>query len=283
MQGAIVTEAANLDDLSKFLVAANEGDFIFRERDSGADMYIIRNGQVELLKTRAGSECQVALLEAGDFFGEMSLLEDQPREVSARAVGPVELLRIDATTFDRIVQEAPEIPVRMLRMLCRRLHEYQEHEDRAAAIAMGPLPGISKEAASAPAARLSGAMPRYTPAAEPAPAEPPPVPIVAVLVDPKSKKMFDLSDGGESTVGRVDRLTGFSPDIDLSSLDTQRTLSRRHAKIVRKDGDYYVREEIGTRNGTFVNGTRVQTGVDVKLASGDNVRFGMIDTVFELR
>ncbi|HEV3142240.1 MAG TPA: cyclic nucleotide-binding domain-containing protein, partial [Vicinamibacterales bacterium] len=110
-----MTEAGNLDDLSKFLTSAEAGDFIFKEQDSGVDMYIIRNGQVELLKQYAGGERQIAMLEAGDFFGEMSLLEDQPREVSARAVGPVELLRIDATTFDRIVQEAPEIPVRMLR------------------------------------------------------------------------------------------------------------------------------------------------------------------------
>ena len=104
----------------------------------------------------------------------------------------------------------------------------------------------------------------------------------AALVDPQSRKRFDLS-AGHATVGRADRQLGFTPDIDLSELDTQRTLSRRHATIVSRDGDYYVREEIGTRNGTFVNDTRVQTGVDVKIASGDRVRFGMIETVFEIR
>jgi len=272
---------ADLDDLSKFLLSADAGAFIFKEQESGADMYIIRSGQVELLKKHGGSERQILLLEAGDFFGEMSLLEGGPREVSARAVGPVELLRIDASTFDRIVQEAPEIPVRMLRKLCKRLREYQEHDARAAAIAMGPIPSVS------------GSMKAHPPVA-PEP-EPPPVPPAvpagavdtptigaAVLVDPTSRKMFELS-AGESTVGRVDRLTGFSPDVDLSSLDTQRTLSRRHAKIVQKGGDYFVREEIGTRNGTFVNGQRVQTGVDVKLTSGDRVRFGMIETTFEIR
>lgn len=105
---------------------------------------------------------------------------------------------------------------------------------------------------------------------------------IAVLIDPASRKMFELS-AGESTIGRVDRLNGYSPDIDLSSLDSQRTLSRRHARIVHKGDDYFVHEEIGTRNGTFVNGERVQTGTDVKLASGDRVRFGMIETIFEIR
>src|SRR5438552_8801532 len=165
-------------------MSAAAGDFIYRENDASADMYIIRNGQVELLKQNAGSERQVALLEAGDFFGETSLLEDHARETSARAVGAVELLRIDATTFDRIVQEAPEIPVRMLRKMCRRLREYQDQESRAAAIAMGPLsvggsvraPGGVAPAAAAPA---------------PAPA-PPASDRVAVLVDPTSNKMFEL-------------------------------------------------------------------------------------------
>ncbi|HEV3139877.1 MAG TPA: FHA domain-containing protein, partial [Vicinamibacterales bacterium] len=127
---------------------------------------------------------------------------------------------------------------------------------------------------------LSSAAPSFAPAPQPVSAPAPGG--LAVLVDPTSKKMFELASG-ESTIGRVDRLTGFSPDVDLSSLDTQRTLSRRHAKIVRKDGDYFVREEIGTRNGTFVNGERVQTGVDVKLAPGARIRFGMIETVFEIR
>jgi len=60
-------------------------------------------------------------------------------------------------------------------------------------------------------------------------------------------------------------------------------LSRRHARIVHRRGDYFVHEEIGTRNGTFVNGERVQTGTDVKLASGHRVRFGTTETMFEIR
>jgi CRP-like cAMP-binding protein len=256
-------EALNADDLSSYLVSAKAGDFIFREHDAGADMFIIRSGRVELLKEYAGQERQIALLEVGDFFGEMSLLEDQPRELSARAVGGVELLRIDASTFDRIVQEAPEIPVRMLRKLARRLRDYQDHDSRAAAIAMGPL---------AP----KPAVPQPAPAAAPATK-------AARLVDPVSHKAFALDGLTEATIGRIDRATGFTPDIDVTPLDAERTLSRRHAKIVSRDGEFFVREEMGTRNGTFVNGVRVQTGVDVKLSNGDRLRFGLVETVFEIR
>jgi hypothetical protein len=249
------------DDLSAYLVSAKTGDFIFKQRDAGADMYIIRSGRVELLKEYAGQERQLVVLEVGDFFGEMSLLEEQPREISARAVGPVELLRIDASTFDRIVQEAPEIPVRMLRKLARRLRDYQEHDARAAAIAMGSMAG--------------------TPAPDAVKAVVPGAPKHARLVDPASSASFPLEGPTEATIGRVDRATGFTPDIDITPLDAERTLSRRHAKIVARDGEYYVREEIGTRNGTFVNGVRVQTGVDVKLSNGDKLRFGLVEMVFK--
>ena len=142
----VQNEALNADDLTSYQVSAKAGELIFKEHDTGADMFIIRSGRVELLKEYAGQERQIAQLEVGDFFGEMSLLEDQTREVSARAAGPVELLRIDASTFDRIVQEAPEIPVRMLRKLARRLRDYQEHDARAAAIAMGPMAGTGNAA-----------------------------------------------------------------------------------------------------------------------------------------
>jgi hypothetical protein len=250
------------DDLSTYLVSAKTGDFVFRQNDPGADMFIIRSGRVELLKEYAGQERQLVVLEVGDFFGEMSLLEEQPREISARAVGPVELLRIDATTFDRIVSEAPEVPVRMLRKLARRLRDYQDHDARAAAIAMGSMAG-PPAAAPLDAAAVAPAAPKSV-----------------RLVDPVTGKSFSLDGLTEATIGRVDRATGFTPDIDITPLDAERTLSRRHAKIVARAGGYFVREEIGTRNGTFVNGDRLQTGVDVKLSNGDKLRFGLVETVF---
>jgi CRP-like cAMP-binding protein len=256
-------KTGSLDDPAEFTVAVKAGEFIFREGDAGKDMFLIREGQVKLAKHYAGQERQVELLEPGDFFGEMSLIDEQPRELSAQAVSDAELFRIDPSTFDLLIQEAPEIPIRMLQKLGRRLREHQEHEARAAAIAMGPLD---------PSPSDTSARPRRVALRK-----------LACLFIPGSHTRFDLAAQGESVVGRFDRSTGFTPDLDLTTLDTDRTIGRRHAKIVSRNGEYFVREETPTRNGTFVNDARVQTGVDQRLENGDRVRFGFVEMTFELR
>ena len=68
--------------------------------------------------------------------------------------------------------------------------------------------------------------------------------------------------------------------MDLSSLDTKRTLSRRHASITRDAGGWHLSEPKPTGNGTFVNDARVGAGARIKLSDGDRLRFGLVETVF---
>ena len=93
---------------------------------------------------------------------------------------------------------------------------------------------------------------------------------------------FFLAQSSETTIGRKDPVTGINPDVDLTPVDNQRSISRRHAKIYRRGPKFFVAEEIGTMNGTFVNGTRIETGVPMEIKEGDEVRFGVIETVFHL-
>ena len=72
-------------------------------------------------------------------------------------------------------------------------------------------------------------------------------------------------------VTRIDPVTGIRPDVDLTNLDGPRSVSRRHAKIVRLEGEFQVVEEIGTMNGTFVNGKRIATGSPMTLHDGDRL------------
>src|SRR5687767_4462192 len=96
------------------------------------------------------------------------------------------------------------------------------------------------------------------------------------LVHAASGMQFQLSTGSETTIGRKDPVTGILPDIDLTPVDTNRSVSRRHAKILKSDNDYHVLEEVGTVNGTYVNDQRIPTGVPVTLHNGDLVKIGLI-------
>ena len=213
----------------------------------------MHEGKVEILKNVQGVEKPMTVLEKGDFFGEMSLLEDLPRTASARTVTPCVLLRINGTTFDQMLRGNPEIAIRLLRKLSRRLRE----TDRMLAEGFA-RPGESSGPPTVVATRAAQR-----------------------LVHLRSGMEFRLAGSGETTVGRVDPVTGIEPEIDLSPVDVQRSVSRRHAQVVHKDSKFYVVEEIGTINGTFVNGLRVETGVPVELRPGDEVRFGLVDVVFE--
>ena len=264
----------SLDDVQRFRVNAARGDCLFEQGDSGEDMYLIESGSVELVVHVGSDERQLAKLEQGDFFGEMSLLDKLPRECTARVVEDCRLLRLDSSTFDLVAREVPEIPVRMLRKLARVLRHRLEDDARAAKLAWGAIEPPAKGMGADPAA-LTGTEALDSTGGE----EAPPVPDAVLLVSENDRE-FRLSSSDETTVGRPDPATGLTPDIDLSGLEHSLTLSRRHAQIRRGEDGFYVTEEVGTSNGTFVNERRIDTGVPVKLNQGDHVRFGLVDTVF---
>jgi pSer/pThr/pTyr-binding forkhead associated (FHA) protein len=71
--------------------------------------------------------------------------------------------------------------------------------------------------------------------------------------------------------------------VDLTPVDDKRSISRRHARIKREgDGTFCVVEDVGTMNGTFVNGVRLVAGRPVPVTAGDTVVFGTIQCRFEI-
>ena len=104
----------------------------------------------------------------------------------------------------------------------------------------------------------------------------------ARLTEIETGIIFPLADSKETTVGRVDPVTGIKPDIDLTPVDGKRSISRRHARIRRdKGGGFSVIEDVGTMNGTFVNGVRLVAGRGAPVVAGDTVVFGTIQCRFE--
>ncbi len=75
------------------------------------------------------------------------------------------------------------------------------------------------------------------------------------------------------SIGREDPSTGALPDIDLTAMDVKRVVSRRHAEITFRDGGAELRD-VGSTNGTWINGTALPVLAFRPLNSGDKVSFG---------
>jgi len=249
------------DSLEPMRTQFAEGAVIFAEGDLGLAMYVIESGKVEIRKNLGGEERVLATLGKGDFFGEMCMLEEEsPRSAAAYAVEDVTAVMIDQSAFTFILKHNPEIAIRMMRKLVIRLQQTTELLEEAVGHKVDIEESGIKDTESG--------------------AEPDPN---ARLVEISGGITFPLADSRETTVGRIDPVTGIHPDIDLTPVDGKRSISRRHARIRREDdGSYGVIEDVGTMNGTFVNGVRLVAGRMVPVANGDTVVFGTIQCRFEI-
>jgi FHA domain/Double zinc ribbon len=94
-------------------------------------------------------------------------------------------------------------------------------------------------------------------------------------------KQFMLSST-ESQIGRWDADGGIFPDVDLDSDDPEAKVSRRHARITMREGQYFL-EDMGSTNGTFVNrGKRLAAGERYQLKDGDEIIVGKTFLRFQL-
>lgn len=102
-------------------VFAQSGDVIIEEGAPGDSLFVIMSGGVEITKTEGGQEIVLASRGAGDFLGEMSLLEQRPRTATARATTESELLEIGPQAFRRLLESNPSIASSVLRTMAGRL------------------------------------------------------------------------------------------------------------------------------------------------------------------
>jgi CRP/FNR family transcriptional regulator len=110
---------APLQKSVKFYLA---GDQIFAEGSPGDLMYVILEGEVEILKAAAGGSAKVlSTLGKGEFFGEMALIDDSPRSASAVAKTEAKLLGMNESVLDSYILTNPEFATKMIRNLAKRL------------------------------------------------------------------------------------------------------------------------------------------------------------------
>jgi Cyclic nucleotide-binding domain/FHA domain len=263
------------NDMNVEPVTYKAGASVIQEGEPGQEMFVVESGSVEVFRGSGPKEHRLSLLGVGDFFGEMVLLDDQPHSASARAATDCRLLVIDATTLDQMLRQYPEAAVRMLRNLAGRLRAESARADKAEA-----APGA---ASRAPAPAPAAPAPARPGPAKAAPKASPPAPAAGVrarTLVPPGAAPIPLPDKDDVRLGRFDSVSGLAPDIELGPLDTKHLTSRRHARLVRENGETFVLEEIATANGTFVNGTRIVTGVKTRVVDGDTLRFGGVDLVY---
>jgi len=120
---------ALLDDQERSLLAERvetvtftEGHTIFNVGDPGDSMYLVTSGEVQLsVKTKTGEEMFLESPGPGEFFGEISLLDQGPRTATARAKADVTAIEIDRGDLDELIRLAPTAAMDMLAATGKRL------------------------------------------------------------------------------------------------------------------------------------------------------------------
>lgn len=103
-----------------------KGHLLFREGDEGKVMFVIQSGRVRIHKNVREVETTLIVLGPGEFFGEMSILNNEPRSASATIEEPAKLLVIDPKTFEAMVRGNAEIAIRLIKKLAQRLKDADE-------------------------------------------------------------------------------------------------------------------------------------------------------------
>jgi CRP-like cAMP-binding protein len=100
-----------------------EGSMIFREGERGDKLFIVLDGRVRISKFIPGvGEEALAVLDRGDFFGEMALIDDKARSADAKAhEGDATVLSVDRATLNEILSMDPHASLQFLNLLCRMI------------------------------------------------------------------------------------------------------------------------------------------------------------------
>jgi CRP-like cAMP-binding protein len=221
------------------------GEVIFAEGDYSTDAYIVRRGRVEVYLTREGDR-QLAVFHDGAVFGELSLLTDQVRTASARALEDTTLLVISQDGFLELWRREPEVLLPLLRVIFERVRDITS---LANDLALDEHNRAIVAAHTSGAETIGGAVPERVPhvvieGATPAARE-------ALEDAPLPIARFPFRIGGD---GGSDRLF-VNNDLVLAPTDTA-AVARNHCMLINVNGQCFVVDR-GSRMGTFVNGVRV--------------------------
>src|SRR6516164_6190631 len=241
------------------------GQVLFREGDAADSVFRLVSGYVDILRELDGDSILLGTVGAGQFMGEMGVVENRPRNATARAASDVEAEILTPTEFFEQIAGSPRAVGELVQRLSRRLREADDrivNDERRS----GRAHGTRKDADSQRAVKS------YLAAKNPWLRRQLPAPL----------GLGDLPFiVGRGPIAR-EGMPLLQPDLKLDDTVPFR-LSRNHFMIEKRDGSYYVRDLRSTL-GTIVNGEPIGDhfrGDDAPLRAGENeVIAGGVDSPF---
>jgi CRP-like cAMP-binding protein len=107
----------------RFRVTFEKGDVIFCEYEPGDTFYLIQQGRVQIVKIMGEIEKTIAILQPGEIFGEMAILEEAPRSATAIALDAVTSLAFNRENFEILMQGNPQIALKLLKLFAVRIYD----------------------------------------------------------------------------------------------------------------------------------------------------------------
>jgi CRP/FNR family transcriptional regulator len=112
-----------------------DGEIIIRQGETGSCMYVIQQGEVEVVVDAKGQELKLRTLGPNDFFGEMALFEEETRTATVRTKGTARILTIDKKSFLGGIHEDPSLAFRIVQTMSHRIRDltdrlagYEQHD-----------------------------------------------------------------------------------------------------------------------------------------------------------
>src|SRR4051794_7491515 len=104
-----------------------KGARVFMQGDAGHDFYLVESGSVKICMTTGdGKEMTLAILGPGEFFGELALMDGEPRSSDAVAMDDCQLLLLQRAEFIQFVEQYPSVARSVIEVLSRRLRDDNE-------------------------------------------------------------------------------------------------------------------------------------------------------------
>ncbi len=110
------------------------GSIVFRENDDAHNLYVVVSGRVKVFRGANGRETRLAEIGPRECFGEMALLDDEPRSATVETLEPCRFLKIRGDEFRDLVLDRPGISLEIMRLLSRRLRQASSAAEPAPAL-----------------------------------------------------------------------------------------------------------------------------------------------------